>query len=349
MVTGHTGFIGSWLSIWLHGLGAKVTGYSLAPPTSPSNFELSGVKALLEAHIEHDVRDAEHIRRAVEDSRPELLFHLAAQPLVRKSYAEPRETFETNVIGTCSVLDAVRAFRRPCAVVVTTSDKCYENRDVNEGYRESDPLGGHDPYSASKGACEIVVSSYRRSFFPPEREASHGVRLASVRAGNAIGGGDWGEHRLVPDVVRAVGSGRSAEIRNPTSVRPWQHVLELVSGLLKLASKLKEPGGARFASAWNFGPQATDAVEVRALVEMLLQKLGRGSWIDASDRSSPHEGKLLRLAIDRAVSELGWRPRWSLSQAVARTARWYGRWLDGSTSMLEECRADIEAHEGPEC
>ncbi len=343
-VTGHTGFIGSWLCIWLHKLGAKVTGYSLAPPTEPSNFELSGVKELLARHHEADIRDSGQLREALAAAEPDVVFHLAAQSLVRRGYAEPFETFDVNVMGTCSLLDALRSLGRSCAVVVFTSDKCYENRETVSGYRETDPVGGHDPYSASKGACEILVSAYRRSFFNVSKAGVPAVLLASARAGNAIGGGDWGEDRLLADVVRSLSKGEPVRVRNPKAVRPWQHVLSPVSGILTLAGKLMEPDGARFVGAWNFGPHANDAMGVRALVEMLIAELGRGSWVDASDQSQPHEAKLLRLAIDKAVWELGWKPRWSLSEAVRKTAAWYRRWNDGGGPMRQACLEDIEVY-----
>jgi CDP-glucose 4,6-dehydratase len=280
------------------------------------------------------------------------VLHLAAQPLVRASYQQPRETFEVNVVGTASVLDAVRALRRPCAVVVVTSDKCYDNREHTWGYRETDPLGGSDPYSASKGATEILVASYRHSFFPPERVDEHGVKLASARAGNVIGGGDWAEDRIVADIARTFSSGQPVQVRNPHSVRPWQHVLEPLGGYLLLAARmLTTPDGARLADAWNFGPSGLEAVTVGALVDLFVAAWGSGSWQDGSFSGQPHEARLLRLSIDKAVTLLGWRPRWSVSEAVQRTALWYRCFYDEvpssrvAGSMRDKCLADIADYE----
>ncbi|HEX7500265.1 MAG TPA: CDP-glucose 4,6-dehydratase, partial [Polyangia bacterium] len=245
-VTGHTGFKGAWLSLWLSRLGARVTGYALAPSTEPSAFVAGGVRDVLAAHHEADIRDGERLVQAMRACTPDVVLHLAAQPLVRASYEQPRETFDVNVVGTASVLDAVRALGRPCVVVVVTSDKCYDNREHVFGYRETDPLGGLDPYSASKGAAEIVVASYRQSFFPSERVRAHGVKLASVRAGNVIGGGDWAQDRIVADIARSLSSGRPVPVRNPLSLRPWQHVLEPLGGYLLLAARMQAaPDDAR--------------------------------------------------------------------------------------------------------
>jgi CDP-glucose 4,6-dehydratase len=351
-VTGHTGFKGSWLSLWLSRLGARVTGYALAPSTEPSAFIAAGVRDVLSAHHEADIRDGARLAQAMRDSAPDVVLHLAAQPLVRVSYQQPRETFDVNVVGTASVLDAVRALHRPCAVVVITSDKCYDNREHTWGYRETDPLGGGDPYSASKGAAEIVVASYRHSFFPPERVHEHGVRLASARAGNVIGGGDWAQDRIVADIARSVSSGQPVQVRNPRSLRPWQHVLEPLGGYLLLAARmLTTPDGVRLADAWNFGPSGLEVVTVGALVDLFLAAWGSGSWQDASAGGQPHEAQLLRLSIDKAVTLLGWRPRWSVSEAVRRTALWYRRFYQqgpavrAAGSMRDACLAEIADYE----
>ena len=347
-VTGHTGFKGSWLSIRLHALGAKVTGYALAPPTSPSNFAASGVRDLLAAHHEADLRDGASLQAALQAAAPEVVFHLAAQPLVRESYADPRQTFDVNVMGTINLLEAVRVLGRPCVVLVITSDKCYENREQVWGYRESDALGGHDPYSASKGAAEIVAASYRRSFFPPQRLAQHGVKLATVRAGNVIGGGDWAKDRIITDVVCHLQAGQAVPVRSPRAVRPWQHVLEPLGGYLTLAAQMLQSDDPAWCDAWNFGPLPGEDIPVRRLVELFVQAWGEGSWQDVSDPQEPHEAGVLRLCIDKAIDQLGWRPRWSVAEAVRRTAEWYRRFYAGSwPDTLAACRQDIEAYENP--
>lgn len=347
-VTGHTGFKGSWLALWLSRLGARVTGYALAAPTEPSAFEVCGVREVLAGHHEADIRDSARLDEALRASKPDVVLHLAAQPLVRASYAQPRETLEVNVVGTAAVLDAVRALGRACVVIVVTSDKCYDNREQVFGFRETDPLGGLDPYSASKGAAEIVVASYRQSFFPFERVKEHGVRLASVRAGNVIGGGDWAPDRIVADAARSLSAGQPVPVRNPRSTRPWQHVLEPLSGYLLLAARmLTAPDDPHLPDAWNFGPSSLEAVTVGELVDLFVTAWGSGSWKDASLGEQPHEARLLRLSIDKAVTLLGWRPRWPVREAVGRTARWYRRFYQQSpgqarvASMRDCCLADI--------
>lgn len=351
-VTGHTGFKGAWLSLWLSRLGARVTGYSLPPPTHPSTFDAAGVSDVLAQHHEADIRDGARLAQAMRAAAPDVVFHLAAQPLVRLSYAEPRETFDVNVIGTAAVLDAVRTLGRPCAVIVITSDKCYENREHVFGYRETDPLGGFDPYSASKGAAEIVVASYRQSFFPIERANSHGVRLASVRAGNVIGGGDWAEDRIAADIVRSLSVGDPVPVRNPRAIRPWQHVLEPLSGYLLLAARmLVGEEGARLAEPWNFGPSSVEVITVRELVELFVAAWGSGDWKDISTPDQVHEAHLLRLSIDKAVTRLGWCPRWSVAEMVRRTAEWYRSFYERRESertpgfMRTMCMAQIADYE----
>ncbi|MCE5302029.1 MAG: CDP-glucose 4,6-dehydratase [Planctomycetaceae bacterium] len=346
LVTGHTGFKGSWLAVWLHRLGAHVSGYALAPPTDPSNFQASGVRGLLQHHYQADILDADSLDRALDETRPEIVFHLAAQPLVRESYQDPRRTFAVNVQGTVELLDAIRRAGRPCVVVAVSSDKCYENREQLWGYREIDPLGGFDPYSASKGAMEIAAAAYRRSFFPADRIAEHGVKLATARAGNVLGGGDWAKDRIVVDAVEHLQSGQAVPVRNPTSVRPWQHVLEPLSGYLALAARMLESDDPQWCEAWNFGPMSGDQATVRRLVELLVDAWGCGTWQDRSRADQPHEAGLLRLNIDKAIHRLGWRPRWTLAETVRRTAAWYRRfYVDRPSSMLEACRADIDAYE----
>ena len=341
-VTGHTGFKGSWLVLWLEKLGARVTGYALPPPTQPSHFELAGVKELCASHREADIRDAAQLQAAFEAAAPDVVFHLAAQSLVREAYRSPLETFDVNVMGTCHVLEAVRASDRPCVVIVVTSDKCYENRERVWGYREIDPMGGHDPYSASKGATELATAAYRRSFFHPERLAEHGVKLASVRAGNVIGGGDWADDRIVPDIARALAAGEAVGVRNPGAIRPWQHVLEPLSGYLGLAARLLDSDDPRWCSGWNFGPGPGGECTVRDVVERFAAAWGDGRWEDQSDPAQPHEAQVLRLSVDKAVAELGWRPRWMVTQAIEVTARWYKRYAKDRGPMRAASLADLE-------
>jgi CDP-glucose 4,6-dehydratase len=324
LLTGHTGFKGTWLALWLRDLGAEVTGYALAPDTRPSIFEVVGAAAGMRSVIA-DIRDLSRLRAAVEESRADFVFHLAAQPLVRLSYEQPLETLDVNVLGTAHLLEAVRLARRRCAVVVVTSDKCYENRERLHGYREDEPLGGHDVYSMSKGAAELVVASWRRSFFHPARLAEHGVAVASARAGNVVGGGDWATDRIVPDCVRALAAGKPVPVRNPAAVRPWQHVLEPLGGYLLLGARLAGGGGraAQTCEAWNFGPRFEDARPVRDVVEAMIRGWGPGSWDDRHDPAAPHEAGVLRLSIEKAQERLGWAPRWGFEETFRRTAEWY--------------------------
>jgi len=321
-ITGHTGFKGSWLTQWLLDLGAAVTGYALPPTTQPSIFEQIELKNKIK-HIESDIRDFESLKLAIEYAKPDFIFHLAAQPLVRLSYEKPVETYSTNVMGTVNILEAVRVIARPCVVVVITTDKCYENSERSEGYSEDDPMGGHDPYSSSKGATELVVSAYRRSYFS---NPVLGIRLASVRAGNVIGGGDWALDRIVPDCIRALTNNKPIAVRNKLSTRPWQHVLEPLSGYLWLAACLYRPDISRskqnLDSAFNFGPTADSNRNVQSLVEEIL-KSWEGSWIDKSDPSALHEAKLLHLVIDKAANVLGWKPVWNFEETIYQTISWY--------------------------
>lgn len=343
-LTGHTGFKGSWLSLWLNRLGAIVTGYALQPPTRPSLFELAEVRQTLARDHVGDLRDRAALREALVDAQPDVVLHLAAQSVVRESYRDPYESFDVNVMGTASLLEAVRAYGRPCVVVVVTTDKCYENREQVWGYRESDAMGGHDPYSASKGACEVLVSSYRRSFFDPQKLDEHGVKLATARAGNVIGGGDFTADALVPDLVRSLSRGEPLRLRSPDAVRPWQHVLDAVGGYLTLAERMLGADDPRWCDGWNFGPLPGNELSVREIVERLLECWGSGSWIDASTPGQLHEAKVLRLCIDKAIWELGWRPRWGVDEAVRRAAQWYRGHADGA-SAAELCLADINDYE----
>ncbi|MDF1522545.1 MAG: CDP-glucose 4,6-dehydratase [Trueperaceae bacterium] len=337
-VTGHTGFKGSWLASWLLELGADVHGYALRPPTEPNLHDALGLGGAFEAAIA-DVRDAERLRSELARARPEVVLHLAAQPLVRRSYADPLETFGSNVMGTANLLDAVRSVPDVRAVVVVTSDKVYENREWPWPYRESDALGGHDPYSSSKAATELVAASFRRSYFPPAELARHGVAVATARAGNVIGGGDWASDRLVPDLVRGFARGEPVVIRNPAAVRPWQHVLEPLAGYLVLAQRLYA-GDAAACDGWNFGPREDDARPVGWLADRLAERWGPGaSWVlDAG--AHPHEAHLLRLDWSKARTQLGWRPRWDLATTLDRTAAWYRGYADDPAAAVALTRAD---------
>jgi CDP-glucose 4,6-dehydratase len=345
LLTGHTGFKGSWLALWLARLGARVAGYALAPGTQPNNFTASRVRDVLSAHYEADIRDRASLEQALRACQPEVIFHLAAQPLVRASYAEPLRTIEVNVLGTANLLEAVRALGLRCPVIVVTSDKCYENREQAWGYREHDPLGGCDPYSASKAAAEIIAASYRSSFFAPEQISRHGVSLATVRSGNAIGGGDWAADRIVTDIVDSLRRGEPIRLRNPHAVRPWQHVLEPLSGYLGLAAALLADGGAPFCGSWNFGPMPGDEVTVGELAARFAAAWGQGSCIQVSAKSNdPAEADVLRLCIDKAIWDLGWQPQWNVHEAIERTVRWFQRYLPDH-DMQAECLRDIADYE----
>jgi CDP-glucose 4,6-dehydratase len=322
-LTGHTGFKGAWLALWLQSLGARVTGYSDSVPTEPSLYKLARVEEGLE-NVVGDVRDPEAVSAAVAACEPEVVIHMAAQPMVRRSFAEPRATYETNVMGTINVLEAIRAIASVRAIVNVTSDKCYENREWDWGYREDEAMGGHDPYSSSKGAAEIVTSAYRRSFFSDP----DGPRLASGRAGNVIGGGDWGEDRLVPDVMRAVLAGETVRVRNPNAIRPWQHVINPLSGYLVLAQALWEDPAA--ADGWNFGPADEEAQPVGALVERLAELWPERVRWSVDEGPHPHEAHYLKLDSSKARQRLGWRPLAPLGAALAATADWYREFESGA-------------------
>ncbi len=319
-VTGHTGFKGGWLCLWLKKLGAMVTGYALAPPTDPSLFELADVASGMVSII-GDVRDGAALAAAMKKAEPEIVIHMAAQPLVRYSYAHPVETYETNVMGLVHLFEAIRQTSGVKAVVNVTSDKCYENKEWAWGYRESEPMGGFDPYSNSKGCSELVTSAYRSSFFNPAQYSEHGVAVASARAGNVIGGGDFAEDRLIPDILRAIGRGEPVLIRSPKAIRPWQHVLEPLSGYLVLAEKLYNGNGA-FCEGWNFGPQESDARPVQWIVERLTQLWGEGSSWRLDGKPHPHEATYLKLDCSKARTLLGWNPRWRLETSLSAIVDW---------------------------
>jgi CDP-glucose 4,6-dehydratase len=324
LLTGHTGFKGSWLSIWLRSLGAELTGFSVDVPTEPSLYALARLGDTIE-WIQADVRDYDSVRAAVARIRPEVVIHMAAQSLVRRSFVDPRETYETNVMGTVNVLEAVRSAGDVRVVINVTSDKCYENREWEWGYREDEAMGGHDPYSNSKGCAELVTSAYRRSFFHSGQDVT---RLASVRAGNVIGGGDWGEDRLVPDVMRAVLAGETLRVRNPTAVRPWQHVLNPLSGYLLLAQLLwDEPA---LAGGWNFGPSDDDAQPVGWIVEEIAERwAGEVRW-EHDAGLHVHEAHWLKVDSSRARTRLGWRPRWNLDGGLDALVEWYAAYAGGA-------------------
>ncbi len=345
-VTGHTGFKGSWLCLWLEQLGARVTGYALAPPTEPNNFTTSAVREVLTGHHEAEIRDPVSLTEALREAQPEVIFHLAAQSIVRQSYRLPRETFDVNILGTATLLDAVRALGLPCSLVAITSDKCYENKEQVWGYRETDEMGGHDPYSASKGAAELLISSYRRSFFPPGKAPERRVKLASCRAGNVIGGGDWTPDALIVDAVQALARRESIQVRSPQAVQPWQHVLNALSGYLTLAATLLESEDPALCSGWNLGPAAGQCLSVREVVELLIRYWGSGSWTDGSDANSPYESHLLMLCIDKVLWRLRWKPIWDTEEAVAKTAEWYHRYFAGEAATGDICREPILSYQG---
>ena len=324
-ITGHTGFKGSWLALWLADLGAEVTGFALPPPAGPSLFEAARVEELVH-HVVGDVRDADDVARAVAEAQPEIVFHLAAQALVRQSYVAPVETYAVNVMGTVHVLEACRGVASLRGVVAITSDKCYENQEWVWPYRETDPMGGHDPYSSSKGAAELVITAYRRSFF------EHGAGIASVRAGNVIGGGDWAADRLIPDLIRALLAGRRPLIRAPAAVRPWQHVLEALSGYILIAERLVA-GDRSVGTGWNFGPANDDTKPVSWLVERLLERWGAEGW-DRPEGEQPHEATLLSLDCAKARRELGWRPSMRLAGALDQVVAWHQSVAAGADARM---------------
>jgi len=322
LVTGHTGFKGSWLSLWLQELGAELCGLALAPPTKPALFEVADVVRGMKSII-GDIRDIDTVHRVMNEFHPEILFHMAAQPLVRRSYIDPLETYTTNIIGTANVLEAARQIGSVKCIVNITTDKCYENREWEWGYRENEPMGGADPYSSSKACVELLSQAYRQSFL-----AQKGIGLATARAGNVIGGGDWADDRLIPDILRSLQMHSPIEIRNPEAIRPWQHVLEPLSGYLMLAEKLfNDPKSA--SEGWNFGPADEDAKQVNWIVSKLCDSWGiKGGWV-SQPGNHPHEAKFLKLDISKARHRLNWQPRWSLDIALDQIVEWHRSWLQG--------------------
>lgn len=337
LLTGHTGFKGSWLSLWLQAMGAELGGLALAAPTEPNLFAIAGVEQGMASHVIGDIRDYQTVHDAIVGFVPEIIIHMAAQPLVRLSYSEPVATYATNVMGTVHVLEAARQTGTVRAIVNVTTDKCYENKEWVWGYREDEPMGGYDPYSNSKGCSELVTSAYRQSFFQ-----NSGIALASARAGNVIGGGDWALDRLVPDILRAFEKDKPVTIRNPHSTRPWQHVLEPLSGYLLLAEKLYHEGQA-FAEGWNFGPQDADARPVGWIVDQLAKEWGMQQAANIDSGEAVHEAHYLKLDISKARARLQWEPRWNLGQALGHIVTWHKAWLAGQ-DMHQLCLAQIQLY-----
>jgi CDP-glucose 4,6-dehydratase len=327
-ITGHTGFKGSWLSLWLNSLGAKVTGFALAPETSPNLFQLAKIENDLTSII-GDIRDLNSLQKAMDISKPEIVIHMAAQPIVRYSYENPIETYQTNVMGTAHLLEAVRHVMGVRAVVIVTSDKCYDNQEKLSGYKEEDPMGGYDPYSNSKGCAELVTSSYRLSFFNPEKYQEHGVAIASARAGNVIGGGDWALDRLIPDFVRSMAKGECLNIRNPLAIRPWQHVLEPLSGYLILAQMLYI-NGSEFAEPWNFGPLESEAKNVEWIANELVKNWGdNASYLVEKNKKQAHEAHYLNLNSIKSRTKLHWSPQWDAKETIRRICNWHKYQING--------------------
>lgn len=342
LVTGHTGFKGSWLSIWLTMMGAKVIGYSLDPYSDKGNFCACKLDKKLFADVRGDVRDYQKIKETIDTYKPEIIFHLAAQALVRTAYQYPRETYETNLMGSVNILEAVRNSDCVKTVVMITSDKCYENVEQIWGYKETDRMGGYDPYSSSKGCAELMISSYRNSYFNPKDYAKHGKAIANVRAGNVIGGGDWSDNRLIPDCIRFIESNKDIEIRNPIATRPWEHVLEPLSGYLKVGQKLIEDP-VNYSTAFNFGPHISANKPVLEVVRKLVDYYGKGKVVDASDPDAVHENTLLNLDVTKAYVMLQWEAKWNLQEAVEKTVDWYKEALV-TDDMYDFCVKQINEH-----
>lgn len=340
LVTGHTGFKGSWLSLWLNQLGAEVFGYALPPVGDECLFNALRLAETTSSHM-GDICDAPSLEKLVLDTQPDVVFHLAAQPLVRQSYQDPVKTWNTNVIGSINVLQSLRLLEKQCIAVMVTTDKVYSNKEWVYGYRENDPLGGYDPYSSSKAAMEIAVASWRSSFCGTASYQSSGLRIASARAGNVIGGGDWAEDRIIPDIVRALLKGEDIVVRNPNSTRPWQHVLEPLSGYLLLAEKMAE--AKDYATSFNFGPHLESNKSVQDLVELALE-IWPGNWVNASNQDEPHEASLLNLVVDRAYHRLKWLPRWNFETTVAKTLGWYHDVSRNRHDALECSLKDLQAY-----
>lgn len=332
LITGHTGFKGTWLTLIMKSFGAEVIGYSLAPPTTPSFFELCKIESDITSY-RGDIRDFAQLNEVVANEKPDIIFHLAAQPLVRLSYKNPLLTYETNIMGTANLLEAVRMSNTVRAVVVVTTDKCYENKEWLWGYRENEPLGGYDPYSSSKAGAELVCASYRQSFFQGSTDSEERkAAIGSVRAGNVIGGGDWAEDRLIPDIIKSISSGEKVHIRSPKAIRPWQHVLEPLAGYMLLAEKLYN-GNQDFAEAWNFGPSETDVKPVKWIVEKLCSLWEGSKGYELDNSSQPHEASYLKLDCSKARTRLSWKPQWTLDVALQRIVEWYQAIEEGADAF----------------
>ena len=342
LVTGHTGFKGSWLCIWLKMLGAEVVGYALEPYSEKGNYVVTHLRDKLFADIKGDILDYKNLQGVIGEYQPEIVFHLAAQALVKTAYQNPRDTYETNAMGTVNILEAIRNSDSLKTVVMITSDKCYENIEQIWGYKETDRMGGYDPYSASKGCAELVVDSYRNSYFNPNNYDKHGKAIASVRAGNVIGGGDWSANRLIPDCIRFIEAGQDIEIRNPIATRPWEHVLEPLSGYLKVGQKLMEDP-IMYATSFNFGPHISANKTVLEVVRYLVEHYGKGRVVDASNPCDNHENVLLNLDVTKAYIMLGWEAKWGLQDAVKKTVDWYKEALI-SHDMYDFCLKQITEH-----
>ena len=342
-ITGHTGFKGSWLSLWLHFLGTEVTGYSLGPPTDPSLFVLADLAKRIRS-IEGDIRDFQSLLGSMHQCRPEVVIHMAAQAIVRKSYKDPLETYSTNIMGTVNLLEAIRRTGGVKVTVNVTSDKCYENKEWMWGYRETDPMGGFDPYASSKGCAELITAAYRRSFFNPSEIEKHGVGVASVRAGNVIGGGDWAVDRLIPDIMTSFLNGKPVFIRSPKAIRPWQHVLDPLSGYLLLVEKLYKQR-PEFADSWNFGPLDDDSKPVSWIVEHIAALWGNGARFEIDQNDNPHEATYLKLDCTKAKNLLGWKPRVDIHQALDWTVSWYKQYKDNPYSVYDFTLYQIHQYE----
>ena len=341
-LTGHTGFKGGWLSLWLQQLGAEVTGYALPPPTVPNLFEVADVARGMHSII-GDIRDGDSVKSAMSDVRPEVVIHMAAQPLVKRSYDNPEETYTTNIMGLVYLLEAVRTTPSIKTVVNVTSDKCYENKEWPWGYRENEPMGGYDPYSNSKGCAELITSCYRNTYFNPEKYEEHGIAIASARAGNVVGGGDWAQDRLIPDTLRAISKKESVQIRNPDAIRPWQHVLEPLAGYLILAKNLYINGTA-YAEGWNFGPYDNEVETVGQVIERLIKTWGSGAKWSLDNQKHSHEATHLRLDCSKARSRLNWHPRWDIGQTIDEIVDWYKAYNQGA-DMHEKTLAQINSYQ----
>ena len=342
-ITGHTGFKGSWLTLWLLSLGADVTGYSLEPPTSPNLFDVLKIEKKIN-HIIGNILDEEKLNKSLKETQPEIVFHLAAQALVRQSYVEPKQTYQTNIIGTVNLFEAIRKTKSVKSVVIVTSDKCYENKEQNIAYEETDAMGGYDPYSSSKGCTELITNSYRNSFFNiSDFGKKHNVAIASVRAGNVIGGGDWAKDRLIPDCISSIYKNETINIRNPSATRPWQHVLEPLSGYLLLAKKLFTDG-TKFSGGWNLGPENIDVIEVETVVKKTIEILQKGEY-KIENNNKFHEANLLQLDISKAKTKLNWKPTFHANQAIQYACDWYKNFYENENfNAFEFCLKQIDEY-----